>query len=282
MATRNLMPPSLPSSRREILCLLGCAALSAAALRPAHAAETRLGRLIAQARSKGSISQRIEFISASLRGTRYLGYTLIGGPRRPEEFVVRDDGFDCVTFCETVLAAAIAERREEFDSVLRTIRYHNGVVSWRERNHYFFEWGRHNVENKICRPVDMSGSVEIEKNVYWHKALGRRHFSMNVIPRAVFLANKSLLVPGDIVGFITQRPNLDYFHVGFVAFGDGGKLLLRHASQSRRRVLDERMDQFVAVNRVRYVTLLRPTEPRAVAGSIRPYAAAAFGFTSAV
>jgi len=32
-----------------------------------------------------------------------------------------------------------------------------------------------------------------------------------------------------------------------------------------RRVLDERMDRFVAVNRVRYVTLLRPQEPRTVA-----------------
>jgi hypothetical protein len=27
-------------------------------------------------------------------------------------------------------------------------------------------------------------------------------------------------------------------------------------------VLDERMDQFVAINGVRYVTLLRPQEPR--------------------
>jgi len=30
-------------------------------------------------------------------------------------------------------------------------------------------------------------------------------------------------------------------------------------------VLDERMDRFVAINRARYVTLLRPQEPRAVA-----------------
>jgi Protein of unknown function (DUF1460) len=80
-----------------------------------------------------------------------------------------------------------------------------------------------------------------------------------------FLANKRQLAKGDIVGFITQRPNLDYFHVGFITFDTGGELLLRHASQSRHRVLDERMDRFVAVNRVRYVTLLRPQEPRAVA-----------------
>ncbi len=145
--------------------------------------------------------------------------------------MVRDDGFDCVTFCETVLAAAIARNIGEFETTLRAIRYHNGVVTWRERNHYFFEWGEHNIENKVCVPVVMDGAVEIDKTVYWHKELGKRHFSMTVIPQAVFLAKKSELMTGDIVGFVTHRPNLDYFHVGFVVFGPKGELLLRHAAQ---------------------------------------------------
>lgn len=251
--------------RREFLYLLGGGALLAAGLGHARAAETRISRLIIEAQAKGSISEKIDFISGALRGTRYLGYTLIGDPQRPEQFVVRDDGFDCVTFCETVLAAARAGNRDRFESVLKTIRYHDGVVSWRERNHYFFQWGQHNVENQVCKPIDMAGSIEIEKNVYWHRALGRRRFAIRVIPSAVFLGNKTLLANGDIVGFITRRSNLDYFHVGFVAMGSGGNLMLRHASQSKRRVLDEPMDRFVAVNRVRYVTLLRPQEPRAVA-----------------
>lgn len=251
--------------RRDILYLLGGGALFAAGLGHARAAETRISRLIIEAQAKGSISEKIDFISGALRGTRYLGSTLIGDPQRPEQFVVRDDGFDCVTFCETVLAAARAGNRDRFESVLKTIRYHDGVVSWRERNHYFFQWGQHNVENQVCKPIDMAGSIEIEKNVYWHRALGRRRFAIRVIPSAVFLGNKTLLANGDIVGFITRRSNLDYFHVGFVAMGSGGNLMLRHASQSKRRVLDEPMDRFVAVNRVRYVTLLRPQEPRAVA-----------------
>jgi hypothetical protein len=259
------MPFNLATSRRTILRVLGASVALAAGVRPASAAEMRIGRLIDEARGKGSISQKIDFISGALRGTRYQGYTLIGGPRRPEQFVVRVDAFDCVTFCETVLAAAIAGNPDEFDSILRTIRYRNGVVSWRERNHYFFEWGQHNIENKICRPLVMPGSIEIEKNVYWHRTLGRRRFSITVIPRAVFLANKPMLTNGDIVGFITQRPNMDYFHVGFVIFGRGGELLLRHASQSRHQVLDERMDRFAEANRVRYVTLLRPQEPHGVA-----------------
>jgi len=257
------MPFYMHLNRRFFLA--GGAAAFFAGARTAPAGETRIGRLIDQARGKGSIAQRIDYISRALRGTRYQGYTLIGGPRRPEEFVVRDDAFDCVTFCETVLAAAIAVNHAEFDSVLRTIRYHNGVVTWRERNHYFFEWGRHNVENRICRDIAMDGSIVIEKTVDTQRGLEKRTFSMRVIPTAVFLANKGKLENGDIIGFVTRRPNLDYFHIGFVAFGSNGELLLRHASLSRHRVLDERMDQFIAVNRVRYVTLLRPQEPRAVA-----------------
>jgi Protein of unknown function (DUF1460) len=253
--------------RRSALHLLAGGALLATGVAPASTAEARIGRLIEEARSKGPISRRLDFISGALRGTRYQGYTLIGGPSRPEKFVVRDDAFDCVTFCETVLAAAIAANRGEFDSVLRTVRYHDGVVSWRERNHYFFEWGQHNVENKTCRWVELDGAVDIKKVVDSEKGLGRRQFAMRVIPSAAFLASKSKLESGDIVGFVTRRPDLDYFHVGFVAFDKSGTLLLRHASLSHHRVLDERMDRFVATNRVRYVTLLRPQEPRAIAGN---------------
>ncbi|MFZ0847523.1 MAG: N-acetylmuramoyl-L-alanine amidase-like domain-containing protein [Pseudolabrys sp.] len=247
-------------NRRRLLQTFAAGAALAAGVPRGLAGEARISSLIVEAKALPGVAQRIDFIAAALRGTRYRRYTLIGGPQQPEKFVVRDDGFDCVTFCETVLAAAMAHDLGEFENNLRAIRYHNGVVAWRERNHYFFEWGQHNIDNKTCRPVALGGAVELQKTVYWHRELGRRHFSMSVIPRATLLANKDKLATGDIIGFVTMRPNLDYFHVGFVAFGKDGGLLLRHASLSQRRVLDERMDGFLSANRVRYVTLLRAME----------------------
>jgi hypothetical protein len=252
-------------SRRDVLRLLAAGAAVAAGARQATSRETHIERLIYQARAYPQISQRIDFISAALRGTRYLGYTLIGGPRRPEKFVVRDDGFDCVTYCETVLAAADARSLGDFETVLKKIRYHNGVVEWRERNHYFFEWCQRNVENGICRWIAMDGAVEIKKTVDSQKGLSKRRFAMRVIPRAVFLANKPMLERGDIVGFVSHQPDLDYFHTGFVAFARNGTLLLRHASGSHHRVVDERMENFLARYSVRYVTLLRPQEPQPAA-----------------
>jgi len=211
------------------------------------------------------MSQRIDFISAALRGTRYQSYTLIGGPRRPEQFVLRDDAFDCVTYCETVLAAARAQDVGTFENALQEIRYRHGLVNWYERNHYFFEWCERNVENKTCHWLDMAGAVDISKAVDSQKGLSKRRFAMRVIPRAVFLANAGKLATGDIVGFVSRRPDLDYFHCGLVVAEPKGPLLLRHAAESRRRVLDERMDRFLARYGVRYVTLLRPEEPAATA-----------------
>src|SRR5215813_13885169 len=110
------------AGRRSFLHFVAGGALCAAGVRPVRAADKRIGRLIDEARSKGSISTKIDYISGALRGTRYLGYSLIGGPNKKEQFVVRDDGFDCVTFCETVLAAAISESRDKFDAALKAIR----------------------------------------------------------------------------------------------------------------------------------------------------------------
>jgi hypothetical protein len=256
------------SSRRDVLRILAGGALLAAGVTSSAAGEAPIERLIAEARKLETISQRIDFISAALRGTPYRAYTLIGGPRRPEQFVLRDDAFDCVTFCETVLAAARARDLPEFETALREIRYRHGFVNWFERNHYFFEWCQRNVENKTCRWIGMDGAVDIEKTVDSQKGLSRRRFAMRVIPSAVFLAHKAQLETGDIVGFVSRRPNLDYFHAGLVAFAPDRTLLLRHASESRFRVLDERMDRFVALNRVRYVTLLRPG-PQAAAVAVK-------------
>ena len=253
--------------RRAVLRLFAGGAAFAAAGGPAFAAlrgnEPRLPRLIAQSRAFPGIAGRIDFISQGLLGVRYRGHTLIGGPRTPEAMVTREDGFDCVTFCETVLAAARANAVEEFAAILRQIRYQDGVVNWLTRNHYHHEWSQRNVANRLCRDVELPGTVTIEKTVTWHRALGARRFAMRVIPVNSLFEHRAMLATGDIVGFVTARRNLDYFHTGLVVFGGNGEFLLRHASQSRGRVLDDTMQNFVRANRVHYVTALRPLDPAA-------------------
>ncbi len=249
--------------RRGFLIALGGLAMSAIAPASGRSGERLIASLIAQARAFPAISRRIEIISRALLGHRYEANTLIGGPRRAEVFVVRDDRFDCVTFCETVLAAARAHDLPSFEAALRMVRYRDGIVDWRERNHDFAAWCARNIANGSCRPVSLGAPTEIRKVLETPRALGRRSYTIAAIPSAMLLADKSRLQDGDIVGFVSRRSSLDYFHTGFLMLDGKDALLLRHASESHGRVVNERMDRFLAVNRPRYVTVLRPTETEA-------------------
>jgi hypothetical protein len=243
--------------------LAGAAAL-AAGVRPVQAAPARIGPIIAAAARLPTVAQRIGVISRALRGSRYVSYSLVGGPDSPERFVTRDDGFDCVTFCETVLAAARARAPEDFAARLREIRYAGGVVDWHARNHYFYEWSENNVANGILRPVVLPGSFVLEKTLSQMRSLGARPMSLIASPSASLTAHPERLSSGDIIGFLSQRPTLDYFHTGFVFVDVHRGLWLRHAARSRGRVLDEPLPRFLAINRVQAVTLLRAEEGRAV------------------
>ncbi len=262
------------TTRRDAIRIIaGTALLAAGADRGlagkfAGSKTARIEHLIEQARRLPNVSRRIDFISHALLGVRYQANPLIGGPRRPERFVVRDDAFDCVTFCEIVLAAAIARSIDEFRAALRRIRYNHGDVQYAQRNHYFAEWGQRSIENHICQPVALTPTIKIEKTVSWHRELDKRRVSIDAVATPTLLNNTAQLKSGDIIGFVSRRSNLDIFHTGFVVFDKKGALRLRHASRSRGRVVEEKMKRFVAANRVKYVMLLRAVEPRSQMSSL--------------
>jgi hypothetical protein len=245
------------TTRRVFLGLLAAAPFLAGARSDAR--EAVLPRLIKDAREHGDIGQRIDFISRALLGTRYQAHTLIGGPRRKEQFVLRDDAFDCVTYCEAVLAAAMANDFAEYPGILRRIRYAQAEVRWAERNHDFAQWSRRIVENNLCRPVGIQPSTTVEKTLIG-SGLGRRHYRFAATATPALMASRKALQAGDVIGFVSRRAELDYFHTGFIAFNRQGALLLRHASQSHGKVVNEDMASFVAATGVKYVTLLRAQE----------------------
>jgi hypothetical protein len=249
-------------TRRHVIRLMAGIPLLAAATNPASAAKTALiERLIEQSRALPRVSQRIDFISGKLLGIRYRADTLIGGPKHPEQFVVRDDAFDCVTFCEVALAAALARNLEGFETLLRRIRYDHGNVQYDRRNHYFADWCRRNIDNGLCRPVPIAPSTMLDKTVTWHREFGRHRVSITEVGRATLFGNVRLLMPGDIIGFVSRRPSLDFYHTGLIAFGPQGEFLLRHASRSKGRVVEQTMAAFARINPVTSVTLLRATDP---------------------
>jgi hypothetical protein len=251
-----------PMTHRRNLLRLAAGLPMLALAGPAGAARAALiERLIAEAKPLPRVSQRMDYISGKLLGIRYQANTLIGSPDYQERFVVRDDAFDCVTYCEVVLAAALARDMGEFESALRRIRYDHGRVQYDQRNHYWADWCQRNIANGICRPVAIEPSVTVGKTLTWHSEFAPRHVSITAVTRSTMMDNAKLLAPGDIVGITSGRAGLDYYHTGLVGFGRNGELLLRNASQRRGRVVEETMADFAAVNPVHYVTLLRAAEP---------------------
>ena len=166
-----------------------------------------------------------------------------------------------MTFCEVVLAAAIARDFVEFETSLRRIRYDHGNVQYDQRNHYFADWCKRNIENGICRPVAIEPSVVIDKTVTWHREFGRHPVSIVAISKETLLQQRQASGAGrhHRLHVAALRVSI-IFHTGLIAFGKNGELLLRNASQSRGRVVDDKMTAFVTVNPVKYVTLLRAAE----------------------
>lgn len=259
-------------NRRNFLgTMTGAAAIlagSRAWARKAQPSRQRIAALIGEAAASQAVAQRIDVISKALIGSPYRGHTLIGGARYAEQFVMRDDVFDCVTFCETVLAAALAREPAQFETQLRLIRYKDGEIDWRARNHYFADWCANNVANHVCKKLLLPGSETVDKRLTFMRGLPPRQASMTALSREALIDNRALLATGDIIGFLSQRPGLDYFHTGFVVVADTGHLILRHAAKSRGRVLDQPLSRFLTDNHVHAVTLLRVKEPATIASVI--------------
>lgn len=242
--------------------LLRLAATGAACLvRPAFGAESKLPRLIEEARALPGISQRIAIISHAFLGAPYIVDPLGGGAHEKEHLILREDGFDCVTYCETVLAAARAHTPDDFKIELRRMRYRAGEVDWFARNHYFSEWGLNTSANGMCRPVALPGAVRIRKTLTYMRGRGLApvpvSFAAN--PRESLFAYRERLATGDILAFVSQRPGIDIFHTGFLVV-DSDTLVLRNAAKSRGRVLDQRLSEFLDFNGTRQVMILRPQE----------------------
>src|SRR5207247_8503532 len=96
-------------------------------------------------KSHGSAANRIEVLSRHFLGNPYKTNPLIGSSDTPEVFTASLDGFDCVTYIETILALARASTADEFSKWLRKIRYEQGCVEWVQQEYYIIDCYRYNV-----------------------------------------------------------------------------------------------------------------------------------------
>src|SRR5712692_11090542 len=120
---------------------------------PRGLSRRRVQQLLSETKHYRCAGSRIDVLSRHFLGRSYKPDPLIGSADTAEVFTAALDGFDCVTYIETILALARASNVDDFVEELREIRYERGRIQWERRNHYMTRWIRNNVREGIIRPV---------------------------------------------------------------------------------------------------------------------------------
>jgi cell wall-associated NlpC family hydrolase len=228
-------------------------------VQPRGLSRRRVERLLSKTRHDRLAGGRVDVLSRCFLGHPYKANPLIGSADTAEVFTASFDGFDCVTYIETVVALARASNIDEFSGWLRKIRYEEGRIQWERRNHYMTRWIRKNVREGIIRTVSMPGvpilSRECVLNVV--PGLAAQRTRVKCVPKAAMSRLEAHLQSGDLIFFASARKNLDVFHAGIIA-RDGNRVLLRHASRSQGFVVEQELREFLKTNRMAGVIVVRP------------------------
>ena len=215
-------------------------------------------RLLDLASKEPTLAGRIDAVSARLLGARYETNPLGGGPEAAEELTISLEGFDCVTYVETVLALAQTGGVEEFVDAVRRLRYERGIIDWFHRNHYMIDWAENNERRGVIKDIT-AGPEAVRKTrvLTVVKGLPEKHATFDCIPKRRIKRIANGIETGDVILFVSAKKSLDVFHMGLLV-RRGEELLLRHATRSKGEVVEQKLSEFLKNNRMSGIILLRP------------------------
>ncbi len=218
-----------------------------------------VAQLLSETTYDRSTGSRIDVLSRHFLGHSYKTNPLIGSADTAEVFTASFDGFDCVTYIETIVALSRASNVDDFTQWLRKIRYVRGRIQWDRRNHYMTQWIRNNVREGIVKPVSMPAVPTLSKERVLNvvPGLDPQRTRVKCIPKVAVPRLERYLQSGDLIFFASTRKNLDMFHAGIIV-RDGKKVSMRHASRSQGGVIEQELSEFLKANRMAGVVVVRP------------------------
>jgi hypothetical protein len=252
---KESIPAAAPPMNALMFVLLLFLTAPTFAVEPGSMTPAAIDTLLKDAQaSQKEEGDKIDTISGHFLGTAYKANTLIGSARNPEKMVVRLDGVDCMTYVEYVEALRRSNAYDDFVNNLRRVRYKDGRIDFRNRNHFFLNWPINNAPFvvDVTRIVGDAASRRATKqlNSPRHKPL---------IPGIPIVEVSAYYIPGhrindtvvgrlqsgDYVGLYTDRVGLDVTHVGIV-IKKGAQTFFRHASNEHniRKVVDAEFVSF--------------------------------------
>lgn len=219
--------------------------------------EAKLDKIIGEASLIKDAGPRIEFLSGIFIGLEYKESTLLGNISAAEVFVMNFSGVDCFTFIDYIEAMRLSDSFESFLGNLKQVRYLKGIVSFKNRKHFFTDWAAYapSSVDDLTEHVG-GGKVKSIAKVMNLKENGTPllpgvetfHRTINYIPSEDI--NSSVLQKlktGDYAGIYSSLQGLDVSHVGII-IRDGDAFLLRHASSDRRsrKVVDQELQEYIS------------------------------------
>lgn len=123
---------------------------------------SEMQKLVEQTQTYSTLDARIEFTSGYFLERPYLKNGPLGEGsvgKYDQDPLYRADGFDCTTYIETTMAAALARNFDAFLRHLNRIRYAQGVVRYTARNHFVeVDWNPNNI--KAGYLIDVTAELE--------------------------------------------------------------------------------------------------------------------------
>ncbi|MDQ7062884.1 MAG: DUF1460 domain-containing protein [candidate division KSB1 bacterium] len=213
------------------------------------------------------IRTRLMVYSERGKGTPYLIFLLGEGPeaKYDQDPLMDFARVDCMTFVEQCLAMAISNSYAEMFRRLQRIRYRDGVISYKTRNHYTIadwlpnnRWLLKDATTNIGGPWTRPMTKVIDRRAFFQASglpedeltdvPGPDTLTVSYIPAEHLLKIKDRLQGGEIVSIVSSQPGIFSAHMGLIVRDRYGNVIFRHGSSARRnrKVVDERLEDVVA------------------------------------
>jgi len=229
-----------------------------------EAAQLEEGKILWQSGAAiTNINGRINYFSNKLKDKPYflgpMGEGLSVYPSYKPR--VNFSEMDCVTYMEHALALAYAKNYGDFFDILQNIRYKDGIIDYKTRNHFLVaDWLVNN--GFISERLGVGENEEI-----FEKEIDKKKFFADpgiVNPKVniMYLPKAKAIIYADTVKFasdtifglavLSDLPGLDAAHTGF-AVGSSKKkgLMFRHASQLKGKVIEQPLSEFLKNTKIK-------------------------------
>jgi len=209
-----------------------------------------------------NINERINYFANKLKNKPYfLGPMGEGSSIYPSyKPRVNFSEMDCVTYMEHALALAYTKNYDDFFSTLQNIRYKDGRIEYKMRNHFLIaDWVVNNkfaMDNEYWTMENEIFEKEINKKLFLKdSSLKNPAISISYLPkaRAIVFADTVTFAQDTIFGvaILSELPGLDAAHTGFVIGGPKKGLKFRHASQLREKVIEQPLSEFLKATKIK-------------------------------